>query len=208
MRSKIFSEPRRARQRLHGHVGVGQNAVNGVGHGGGQLAGALKSHRAREPHGEIGEIAVPGAADAHAIDFEDAVNARDRVVDLGAHARRRGVEQRVDGAASQSPTDGDHDSGDKQRGDGIGIAQPVDVIGASDENQRQSEHDHARGPDVGGEVQRVGFQRLTVVFGGDAAEHAGAPPVEPHGKQHHGKSCDRRLDFDAAKEQARAPLRR
>ena len=191
----------RARQGLHGYVGVGKNLVNSVGHGGSQLAGALESDGARESYGEIGEVAVPGAADAHAIDLEDAIDARDCIVNLGAHSRRSGVEQSVDGAPGQPPTDGDDDSRYEQCGNRIGIAQPVDVIGASDQNQGQTEHDHAGGPDVGGKVQGVGFQRLAVVFGGNASEDARAPPVEPHGKQHHGKGRDRRFDIDAAKEQ-------
>ena len=104
MRSKMFSERCARGKRLHGHVGVGKNLAHGLGHGSGQLAGALESHGARESHGEIGEIAVPGPADADAIDFENAVDAQNRVVDLGSHSRRRSIEQSIDGAAGQAPT--------------------------------------------------------------------------------------------------------
>ena len=51
-------------------------------------------------------------------------------------------------------------------------------------------------------MQGVGFESLAIVFGGDAAESAGAPPVDGHRDQHHGESPDRRLDFNVAEEQA------
>ena len=50
-------------------------------------------------------------------------------------------------------------------------------------------------------MQRIGFERLAVVFVGDAAEHARSPPIDTHGKKHHGKGSNRGLDLDAAKEQ-------
>src|ERR1700722_9181005 len=81
----------RARNRLHGHVGVGQDAVDGFRHRGSQLARALEGHGARQSYGEIREIAVPGFAYTDAIDFENAIDAQDRVVNLGSHTRRRGV---------------------------------------------------------------------------------------------------------------------
>src|ERR1700728_3276548 len=192
----------RAREWLHGDVGIGQDAVNRLRHGGGQLAGALESDGARQPDGEVGEIAVPGPADAYAIDFENTLDVQDCVVDLGAHAGRRRVEQSVNGAAGQAPAHGNDNAGHEQSSDGIGIAQPVDAIGATEENQDQAQHHHSGRPNVGGKMQGVGFQRLAVVFIGDTAEHTRAPPVQSHGKNHHGKSGGRGLDFNVAKEEA------
>ena len=96
-----------AGQWLHGHVGVGQDAVDGGGYGGHQLLGTLEGYGAGEAYGEIGEVAVAGAADAHAIDFKDAFHVEDCIGDLGANAGGSGVEQGVDGAAGQAPADGD-----------------------------------------------------------------------------------------------------
>src|SRR6202034_4681605 len=104
----------RARERLHGDVGIGQDAVNRLRHGRGQLAGALESDGARQPYSEVGEIAVPGPADAYAIDFENTVDAQDCVVDLGAHAWRRRVGSCVNGVAGAPPADG-HDAGGHER---------------------------------------------------------------------------------------------
>ena len=51
-------------------------------------------------------------------------------------------------------------------------------------------------------MQRVGFESLAFILGGDAAERAGTPPVDGHGNEHHGEGPDRGLDFDVAEEQA------
>src|ERR1700686_2152613 len=118
-----------ARQRLHGHVGVGQDAVHCLGDCGRQLAGALKSYGARQSYGEVGEIAVPSAANADAIDFENAVDARDGVVDLRSNPRRGGIEQSVNGATSQPPAHRNHNTGHEQSGNRVGVAQPVNAIG-------------------------------------------------------------------------------
>ena len=191
-----------ARQRLHGDVGIGKDVANRGGHGFDQLLGALEGDGAGETNGKIGEVAVAGAADAHATDFEHAIDARDGVGDLGADAGGSGVEQGVNGAARQPPAHRDDDAGDEQSGNGIGAAQPIQMIDAAQQNRAKAEHDHARGPDVGGEMQGVGFESLAFVFRGDAAEGARTPPVHSHGDQHHGECPDRRFDFDVAEKQA------
>ena len=206
MRSKIFSRALRARKRLHGHVGVGQDSVHCLGHSRGQLPGALEGHSPRQSHGKIGEVAVPGPADADAVDLEHAFDAQHRIVNFGAHARRRSIEQRINRAARQPPTHGNDHSCHEQRCNGIGIAQPLDVIRPAQQHQDKPKHHHAGRPDVGGEMQSVGLQRLAVVFGGDAAQRARTPPVDPHGEQHHGKSGQRRLDFNVAEEQTQRRL--
>src|SRR5205814_1853111 len=59
-----------ARQRVDDHVGVGQHAVDGVGDGVGDLLGALEGDVAAEADDEVGEVAIAGAANAHACHFE------------------------------------------------------------------------------------------------------------------------------------------
>ena len=76
------------------------------------------------------------------------------------------------------------------------------MVLTSRQDQRQAHHDHPRGPDVGGEVQCVGFERLALVLGGDAAESAGAPPVHGHGNQHYNESPDGGFDFNPAEKQS------
>ncbi len=50
-------------------------------------------------------------------------------------------------------------------------------------------------------MQRIGFQRLTVVFRRDASEGAGAPGVDCDGQQHNQKRGDTRFNFHAVEEQ-------
>ena len=128
----------RAGQWLHGYVGVGKDAVDGVGDGGHQLFGALEGYGAGQAYGEVDEVAVAGAANPHAIDFEDALHVQDCVGDLGANAGGSGVEQGVDGAAGQAPTDGDDYAGNKQGGDRIGVLQPIHMEVSADDDEGEA----------------------------------------------------------------------
>src|SRR5215467_171800 len=140
------------RQGLNRDVGVGQYATNGIGYGGGELTGALKSDGAGKANGKIGEIAVAGTPDTHTIDFQDSIHSRDGVVDLRPHPGGGGVEQGIDGAPGQTPADGDHHPGNKQGSNRVGDPQPVQVIFASHQDQHQPQNNHARRPYVGREV--------------------------------------------------------
>src|SRR5579862_1604253 len=191
-----------ARKWLHGHIGVRKNLVHGLSYGSRQLAGALEGHGASQSHGEVGEKSIASPPNPNAIHFEDAINAQDGIVNLGPHARRGGVEKGVHGAASESPTYRNHDPGHEEGGNGIGISEPFNPKDAPNENQPKTEYDHAGGPNVGGEMECVGFERLTVVFGRNAAEHPGAPPVESHREHHHCEGSDGRLDVDPPKKEA------
>ena len=75
------------------------------------------------------------------------------------------------------------------------------MIGSAGEHQREAKYNYSRRPDVRGKVESVGFQSLAVVLSGNAPQDAGTPPIDAHGEQHHRKSGDRWLDFDAAEEE-------
>ncbi len=94
----------------------------------------MECDRAGEAYGEIGEVAVAGAADAHASNFEHAVDVRDRVDDLSSHSGGSGVKQSVDGAPRQTPAYGDDYSADKESRDWIGEAQPIEMIDATEQD--------------------------------------------------------------------------
>src|ERR1700692_2465636 len=85
-------------QGLNGDIGVGKNAVDGFGYRRYQLLGALKRYGAGEAYGEIGEIAVAGAANTHPTNFENALNMGDGLDNLGANPGGGGVEEGVGGA--------------------------------------------------------------------------------------------------------------
>src|SRR5579864_353132 len=185
-----------ARQRLHGDVSIGKDAVNGFSRGCHQLARALKGHGTRQADGKVGEVAIAGAANPDAIDFKHSIDARDRIDDLGAHPCGGGVEQGIDGSAGQTPAYGNHESGNEKCRDGVGVAKPSDLARMPYLHQHQSKDNHAARPDIGGEVQGIGLQRLAVVLACDTAEGSGSPPVHNHREQHYAEGRYRRLDLD------------
>ncbi len=118
--------------------------MNRRGHCFHQLFGTLEGDGASQTDGEIGEIAIAGAANSHAPDFEHAIHAGDSIGDLGADAGGSGVEQSIDGAAGQAPAHRNDDAGDEQSGDGIGNAKPIQMINAPQQDEHQTDHDYAR----------------------------------------------------------------
>jgi hypothetical protein len=187
---------------LNRDIGVGKNTVDRCGDGFHQLFGSLEGDGAGEADGEIGKVAIAGAPDADAADFEYAIHARNFTDNLGTNPGGSGIEQSIDGAPCQPPAHGNDHARDEKSRDRIGHAEPLQTIGASRQNKNQTEDNDTSGPDVGGKVECIGFQRLAIVFGGDAAQGAGAPVVHRHGDQHNDKGPDRRLDINAAEKQA------
>ena len=98
------------------------------------------------------------------------MHARHRLHYLGdavLQAGRGGIEQGVHGALAEAPADPHHDCADAEGRHGIrGRNTELDADQARDH--------HSRAPDVGLEMQRVGFEGLAVVFLRRAGEHAGA----------------------------------
>jgi hypothetical protein len=78
--------------------------VDSVRHGTRKLSGALKRYRTRKAHSQVGEIAIPSSPNAHTIYFENAIHARNRVVNLRTYSRRRSIEKSVNRAPRQTPT--------------------------------------------------------------------------------------------------------
>src|SRR5580698_4184524 len=175
--------PSRARYRTNYYVGVRQDALNSRGYGVGDLLGTLEGYVAGQADRKVGEVAVAGAANADAIHFDQSIHFVDRCQDVGAHAGRSGIEQSVDGSAGQSRTHVHDDSGDNERGHGVGITQPVQTIEATDQHQGQANHHDAGGPDVGGEVQGNGLERRAVILSRNFSESAGAPEIHRHGNK-------------------------
>ena len=103
-----------AGQRLNGDVGVGKNTVDRGDDRCDQLFGALEGYGAGEADGKIGEIAIAGAADAHAPDFEHAIHVRNRIGDLGADSGGSGIEQSIDGSPRQPPAHGNDHARDEK----------------------------------------------------------------------------------------------
>src|SRR5579862_2384427 len=94
-----------ARHRVHNDVSVGQHMVDRVGDGFRHLLRTLERNVAGHAHGEVGKVAVAGAAYAHTVDFQQTIDGRNRRNNLIAHSGGSGVKQRVNSLAGQAPTD-------------------------------------------------------------------------------------------------------
>src|ERR1700733_14366418 len=68
-----------AGERLNRDIGIGQNSLDRCGDRREQLFGALESDGAGEANREIGKVAIAGAPDADATDFEHPLHARNFV---------------------------------------------------------------------------------------------------------------------------------
>ena len=86
-------------------------------------------------------------------------------------ARRRGIGQRVDGAAAEPPAGDADEHRDDERG---GRVRPR----VAERDAAEPDQHRDRRPHVGAEMQRVGFQRLARGFAGDAIEQAGAEEID------------------------------
>ena len=148
---------------------------------------AFERQRAADADAELDEQHRSGRPRANPLDGDDAGHApRDRRHPF-AHAGRRRVGQRVDGAPTEPPAgnadkDRDHE---RRRGVGPGIAE---------RDADQSDQDGDRRPHVGAEMQRVGFERLTRCFLGDASERAGTKEIDDDRDGDDDEGGRRRLD--------------
>src|SRR6266567_4736435 len=181
--------------RVHHHIGVGQNAVHAGCDRVCDLFRALKRYIARQPDRKIREVAVTGSADAYAIDFQYALDFGNRIDDPVAHAGWSGIEKSVNGLTREPPAHIHHDSGNKQSGDGISVAQPVDAVIAPDQHQEQAQSDNSARPDIGGKMQSVCLQGLAVVFDSNFCQSSRAPVINAHRQEHHDKSRDAGLNL-------------
>ena len=98
-------------------------------------------------------------------------------------ARRRGVGQRLDGAAAEPPAgDADeHRDDDRRRR----VRPRIAERDAAEPDQHRD-----RRPHVGAEMQRVGLQRLARGLAGDAIEQAGAEEIDHDRDDDHGEGRD------------------
>ena len=178
-------------------VGAGEVALDGGGGGQGDLLGALEGEVAGHAEGDVGEVAGAGAAGTDAIDREDTVDGgelADELAILRAGLGRRGVGEGVDGAAGELPRDVEDDAGDEDCGDGVGEFERGDVPMLTAVGRGQAEEDGERGPDVGAEVDSVGFEGFALGLAGDAVEFAGAGEVDGDGEEKGDEGPDGELE--------------
>jgi len=167
-------------------VSAGEMAADGGCGGHRDLLGALEGEIARHAEGDVGEVTGAGAAGANAVDGEDTVDGGEvahHVAGLGASLGWCRVGERVDRATGQVPGDVEDDAGDEDCGDGVGEFELRDVPVFAGVGCREAEEHSERGPDIGTEVDGVGFESFALGLFGDALEFAGSGVVDGDGEK-------------------------
>ena len=152
-----------------------------------RVRGSARVRSAKKP--------APAWRIADAVDVEDAVDtaeiAKELAADVCAGAIRMvaggGVEQGVDSLAGERPGDAKDDGGDDDSGDGIGGFETGEVIALAEPGGGEAEEDGERGPDIGAEVNGVGFEGERVGLAGGLAELSGAREVDGDRQQENEK---------------------
>src|SRR5206468_10923384 len=89
----------------------------------------------------------------------------------------------VDGAARELPGDAEDDAGHHDGGDGVGEFECGNVQVLAGVGSGEAEQDGGGRPDVGAEVDSVGFEGFAFSGGRDAMEFAGAGEVDGDGEE-------------------------
>jgi len=129
----------------------------------------------------------PRPAHADALGRYQAIHVRDGCGNALLQACGSRVEQCVQSALSQPRPDPNHDRGDNERGDGVGVLQPRDASPLADHTAAIPRNHDKSAPHIGGEMQRIGFERLTRIFAGHTRERRASgsnqfPSPDPESK--------------------------
>src|SRR5271166_3687180 len=143
----------------------------------------LEAGGARDADRGVDEVTVAGAAHAYAVYVQDAVHAGHGAGDGLLQALRGDVEQGVQGALAEARAHPQDYGRDHQTGDGVGVDQCRQIPGFAGPDQADSGNNYHGAPDVGGEVQGVGFQGFAGVFLGGVREGARASDVDGQGDE-------------------------
>src|SRR5471030_228800 len=159
--------------RMHGHVRLRRDLLNYALNGLRKPVGLEQSLLPIHQHVQVYEQNRPGIAQSNVVAVLHAGHRRHRRRNPFLHARRSGIEERVDGPVAQLPTDPYHQHRNTQRGHGIAVAQKSQPrIPLAHLDRDQAEDHHPGSPDVRLKVQRVSFESLAVVLPGRARKQA------------------------------------
>src|SRR5215813_2713813 len=89
-------------------VRIGQDLMDASGNFTRNLLRSLESEISRQSEGNVGEIAISGAPDAHSVNFQHSFDPANYVHDLRSHTRRSRIEQGIHCSTSKPPTHVDH----------------------------------------------------------------------------------------------------
>ena len=129
---------------------------------------------------DLDEQLVADRPHPHALDRDHAGRAASDAPDGFGGACRRGIGQRVDGAAAEPPAGDADEHRNDERG---GRVRPL----VAQRHAAEPDQHRDRRPHVGAEMQRVGFQRLARGFAGHAVEQPGAEEIDHDRNDDHGE---------------------
>src|SRR5580692_499884 len=136
---------RRARLGMDHHVG-GNDFADPFFDGVAESVNLFEAGGARDADGGIDEVAIAGAAHAHAVHVENAIHAGDSAGDLLLQPLRGDVQQGVESAPAEARADPEDYGGDRQPSESIGIVQPGHVPGVTGPNKPDANDDDDGAP--------------------------------------------------------------
>ncbi len=148
----------------------------------GEFVNLLEIGGAGDADGCVDKVAVTGAPEADAVGAEHPFDPLDGRNYLILEARWSGVEKCIEGAAPELRTDPQDDASDGKARERVRINEPRQIPPIASPNQGNAENDDKGAPNVGGEMERVGFQGFTFVMAGNFVEGAGAIQID--GERH------------------------
>src|SRR5690348_12924919 len=110
--------------------------------------------------------------------------------DLPTYSGGSSVQQGIDGLPRKARAHINDHARHCECSDRIGYPQRGDANSMAQPDQSEANDDYATRPDVGCEVQRVGFERLAVVAQCCFAQRSGAPEIHAHREEKHSKGGD------------------
>ena len=180
----------------------GNDLADALLDGVGERVDTLEIGGARDGDGGVHKVAIAGAPDAHALHAKHAVHPADGIGDFVLQAFGSGVEKSVERAAAELRAEPENHARDRERGEGVRVRQPGKIPGIARPNKRHAKNDDDRAPDIGGEMESVGFQRFADVLLRYFVEGTGAREVNGQGGAENQDGGETGLNVDGMKEQA------
>src|SRR5277367_2583323 len=168
-----------ARLHVHHHV-RGNDLRDAFFHGVAGGVGLLQAGGARHADGHIHEIALAGAAHAHAFGLQHAFGLVHGGFDAFAQAVRSNVQQRIGRAFAEPRANPDDHAGDAESRDGVQRAQPDNSVMLAQPRTGDAQNDDEGAPHVGGKMQCVRFEGFAGIFLRHAIQTARADEINSH----------------------------
>src|ERR1700722_269272 len=159
------------------------NLFDGIFDGFAGSVDLFEAGSARHADGDIHEIALAGFADANAFALQHAFGFVHGGFDAFAKAVGSNVEQCFGSAFPQARADPDNHASHREGRDSVELAEPRNAVTEAEPCARNSQNYDERAPDIGGEMERIGFESLAGIFAGNAIQAARAKEINSHAAQ-------------------------